>query len=102
LGVVVFAWLVVISLLAKASLAGSEVADDLVRLASIHPNRNTLIAPIAAPIPIPAFAPVDNFLELDAAGTGLEVDDEAALSVEVVVNDVEETGVDEDCKVIDD
>jgi hypothetical protein len=102
LGVVVFAWLVVICLLVKASLAGSEVADDLVRFASIHPSRNTLIAPIAAPIPIPAFAPVDNFLELDAAGTGFEVEDEAALPVEIILNDVDETSVDEDCKVIDD
>lgn len=68
-------------MLAKASLAGLEVTDDLVRLASIHPSRNTVIAPIAAPIPIPAFAPVDNFLEFDASGTGFEVEEEAALPV---------------------
>jgi hypothetical protein len=102
LGVIVFAWLVVISLLVKASLAGSEVADDLVRFASIHPSRNRIIAPIAAPIPIPAFAPVDNFFEFDAAETGFEVDDEAALPVEFVLDNVNETSVDEDYRLIDD
>lgn len=98
-----FAWLVVTSLVEKTPFLPSETSGDLARLASVHPSKNKIIAPIAAPTLIPAFAPDDKpSVEADVDGIWLEVGDVGALLVEVDVNEVDDTSVDKSCAVLDD
>jgi len=58
-GVLGLVGLVVTSFLEKTSFSGSGVElsfGDFTYLAIIHPSKNTMIAPIVAPMPMPAFA----------------------------------------------
>ena len=72
------------SLLEKTSSSRLEVGEDLAYLASAKPSKNRPMAPIAAPTPIPAFAPDESpFLEGEGDGSGLEVESELPVELEV-------------------